>query len=401
MRISSLSALSVLALAASVSAQYLGEGPYLTQPASSDTVMKAAILAAIPGTTGIAQCHFRQISGTKFYTCLTTWPSPGKVYAGTWDTATNTFTSSTDADAFNNLTAPNTGPFALAVTNDGLTAVCDTAGSTFCATRATTTVPFGTPVPLVGVPAGGYLDSMVAVVGGQLKYFYVSGQDIYSGDFTPSTATVANVVKIVTNPIGFSASHSPSPMNDATGEARALLFAANGATGADGMFTSSLLDLAPKFLLENHSAWINNGGHIGGNCYYADSTGSYATNGPRIWGMTCTGSMTVKPAGGLVTLTSWAPFTGTTAVPYLSGMLIGTLGSSATPIPGISGNLALSLLGLASINMPSHNQSNGVSQLSFTVGGLPPGGRIDLQNVMIDLTANKAYLGNSAQLDVQ
>ena len=401
MRLSSLSAISFTVLAASASAQYQGEGPFLTQPASNLAVMKTAICATLPVCTGIAQINFRQLSGTSFYCCLTATinASVGTlVYAGTWNSATNTFVKLTDADSFNALAAPNSNPFALAVSQDGLTAVCDTAGSTYYATRANTGVAFGTPLPIGGAPAGGYLDSMLGRLKGQLTDFYVSGQDIYSAPITGGVLGTAT--KVVTNPIGFSASHSPSTMNDATGESRALLFASNGATGADAMYTAGFNDLSGKFLLENHSAWINNGGAIGGTCYYADSTGNYVTNGPRTWGMTCTGSTTVPNAGGPITLTNFAPFQASANVPYLSAMLLGSLNGSGTPIPGINGNLALSLLGLVSVNFPSHNNDNGLSQITFSVGPLPPGGRVDYQNVMLDLLASKAYLGSSGQLDI-
>lgn len=404
MRLSFLSALSLSALAATASAQYVGEGPFKTVPSSNDNAMRTAVCAAIPVCTGIAQINFTQISGTSWYACVTATinASVGTlVYAGTWDTATGTFVRLTDADSFNALTAPNINPFALGVSNDRLVAVCDTAGSTYVATRASTAVPFGTPVALTGVPAGGYLDSNLAVIKGQLSYLHVSGQDIWAGDLNPATAVVSNTRKIVTNPIGFSASHSPSAIRDAAGVARALLFASNGATGADAMFTSSMEDLAGKFLMEDHTAWINNGGAIGGTVYYADSTGNYVTNGPRTWSMTCTGSTTVPFTGGSITLTNVAPYKAASAVPFFSAMLLGTLNTGGTPIPGVQGNLALSLLGLVSINMPNHDQNNGLSQLTFSVGALPPGGRIDYQNVMLDLIGNVAYLGSSGQLDIQ
>ena len=398
---------SLALLAASLSGQYSGESPFkISAPAPYPKIDKTTIGTAISAPCfGVEQINFTWLSGTQHYCCLT-YSYNGSVtgtnvVAGTWDTATEVFTKIPHCDHFNTLASPNLNPFALAVSKDLLVAVFDTAGAPHVATRTSTTVPFGTPIALTGIPAGGYLDSMIGTIGGALKYFYVNGQDTWAGDLNPMTGVVSNSVRVITNPFGYSGCHSISMVKDANNDARAYLFAANLNSNADAFYTSSLTDLAPKNLLVDWPAWINNGGNIGGSVYYADSTGNYQTNGVLLWHMTMCASVTVPAAGGPVALTSWAPHQKNTNPPYIAGLLIGALGTGPIPIPGIQGNLALGLAPLIGISVPNFAQDTGISQLSITIPPLPMGTRIDLQNVMGDLLGNTVYLGNSAHLYVQ
>jgi hypothetical protein len=403
----SLSVASLALVATSLSAQYGGEGPLkISAPTPYPKIDKTTIGTAIGGLCyGVEQINFSWLSGTQHYCCLT-YSYNGSVtgtavVAGTWDTSTELFTKIAHCDAFNALSSPNLNPFALAVSKDLLVAVFDTAGVPFVATRTSTTVPFGTPVAITGIPAGGYLDSMLGTVNGALKYYYVNGQDIWAGDINPATGLVTNSVRVITNPTGYAGAHSPSVVKDASNDSRALLFAANLNSNADAFYTSSLEDLAAKNLLVDWPAWINNGGNIGGSIYYADSTGNYQTNGVLLWNMTMTASVSVPSAGGQVALTSWAPYQKNTNPPYIAGMLIGALGTGPIPIPGIQGNLGLGLSPLIGMSVPNYAHDNGISQLTLNIPPLPMGTRIDLQNVMGDLLANTVYLGNTAHLFVK
>lgn len=398
MRTMFLSALSAAAMAAPLCAQYDGEGPGMVVPQATYPKIGPALGNTI---TGVAQVHLAPVSATGRYMCLSVYtsasPSATKVMAGAWDTVTEVFTKNTDVDHF---TGGTSGPFALSVSRDLLTAVYDhgTAQPQW-ATRANVGVPFGAPAPINGVPAG-YIDVNLTSIKGQLTLLYVSGQDIYAGDF--AAGNVTNSRKVITNPPGNSNVHSPAPIEDSTGNCRSLHFSVLvGGNDSDPMFTANIDDSAPKRKMWDDANWKNNGDADGGTFIDAIYSAGY-TNAIK-WGMIAISDATWPTLGGPVKLVSFAP-THTAAIPHAAFIAFSpAIATAGTPIPGVGGSpLGLSLSGLVVVGTGTFDKSSGLNEITINAPASPfLGASLYTQAIMADLNTGTPYLGNTAAITIK
>lgn len=394
----SLSVLSFAVLSATVAAQYNGEGPGMVIAPAFYPALGPSSLAN--GVSGTAQVLLRSLGGTNNYCCLSVYKtgvSGAKLMTGTWDRATGVFTKNNDIDANNAATGDM---FQLSVSNNLLVAVYDTPSGCAYAKRLAPVGAFGTGAPVSGVPSG-YIDPQLATIGGKLKLSYNNGQDIYIGDFDVNTGAVTGTTKLISNLVGNSGSHSSTPIEDATGEARAYIFSFwVGGGDSDSAFTAGVDDTDEKWKTYDTTSWLNNPAANGGTFIYAEAVSAYAD--PKKFDMIATASASVPSAGGKVNLCSFAPLQSATAVPYASAMVFGNLATAGLPIAGVGGSaLGIDLTGLIIVSMPNFTQTTGLSSLSFVTGLLPVGARVYIQPILVDLVGGKAYLGNTAKIDVK
>jgi hypothetical protein len=402
MRTKLLSALSLSILASGLSAQiYTGEGPGIVVPAALNPKLGATGLGN--GVTEVGQILLvphASLGSNVYYACFTVKRTGG---AGGWDYMTGTyngnndvFTKNNDCDHLN-----TTGDeFAATVTSDLLVFGGDTTTTPKYATRTATTMPFGTMANIGGAPAG-YIDSQFGRIAGNDVYFYIAGIDLWVADFNRTTGALSNNRRVVTNPTG-AGCHSPSPMNDATGEARALIFSARPpARQSTPWFASSLNDRQPAFQIMDATTWWANPDANGGTLNYAEAPSTYTD--PQKLGIVATNSSRIPGTGGNLNITVFAPQRTAPAVPYVGYVALGTLASSPldlSALPFVGGNKKLALAPIAMwLPLGPVSIVDGSASLNVPVPALGPGIQAHTQSLIVDATSGTVYMGSTALIE--
>lgn len=223
-----------------------------------------------------------------------------------------------------------------------------------------------------------------------------SATTISAGDFNATTGTVTNVRVVVRRTGTAGTAHSPSPMNDRNGVTRALTFCQSSLL--DVQMTSGLNDNTPNFrILKRGTAWLANGDCNGGTVTVAEAPGASYTDPVEV-GVLAMSSATLPTSGGSVNLTLFAP-SRNAGTPFLGLAVFGNLATSGLALGGIvTGNLSLNPALL--VFLPSQNFDNvsGTMAYNFTMPGFASGSKVFGQPVAYDPTANRIYLGNTAQI---
>jgi hypothetical protein len=380
-----------------LAAQYVGEGPGIVVPAQDVPKLGASGLGVADVAQILLTPHSSLPLNTYYLTATVTktGATDHDIITGTYDVVTEVFTKTTDVDAL--MTTGN--EFAGTVSND-LKVIAFDSGSASqprYATRAGTTGAFLNPGSITGVPAG-YIDCNFGQIGGQLVLFFVSGLDLHAGDFNPTTGQVTNTRKVVTNPIG-AGSHSPSPINDAVGETRSLIFAAQvPGRQSNAFFTSSLDDTTPKFQFHDTPTWLANPDANGGTLVYAEYASGTLYKDPVRIGVVALNSHTIPTSGGTVNLTIFAPTKPSGAPTYVGAVWLGVLGSQGLSFPGIGGSKfsldpALPLIALPPLAILAER---GVGAYNFPLTGPLPKIRFSGMPILLDTTVSQVFLGNTA-----
>jgi hypothetical protein len=399
MRTKILPTLSVSLLGVALAAQnYTGEGPGIVIAPALNSALGATGLGN--GVTQVAQILLTphsSLPANSYYLVATVQKGAGNydILSGVFNGTTNAFTINTDVDQFNT----TADEFAGTVDNSLRFFALDTSGTTACqiATRAGTTGQWSkaSALNITGAPIG-YNDSMLCTIGNQLSYFHISGVNLMVGDINPATGVVNNVRALLTNPRG-AGCHSPSPITDANGVARALIFSMRPQS-SDAYFAPVLDDSAPAFEIMDRNTWLANPDANGGSLNWAEAVSSYTD--PVSVGITGMSGASVSGNGGPVNLTVFAPLKAAAAPPYLGTVVIGFLGTAGIPIPGIGGkpfglDPTKPMIFLPSLPV---GQLTGTASYNLTVPALGPNVRIDAQSVILDPIAGQAFIGNTASI---
>lgn len=402
MRTTFLSALSFSVLTCGLSAQvYTGEGAGIVIPAATNPKLGATGLGN--GVTEVQQILLvphASLGVNVYYACFTcrrTGGAGGLDYmTGTYDGNTDVFTKNNDCDHLN--TAGD--EFAATVTRDLLVFAGDTTTVPKYATRTSTTAPFGAMSNIVGAPAG-YIDSQFGFIGGTDVFFYINGIDLWVADFNRTTGALSNNRKCVTNPTG-AGCHSPSPMNDSTGEARALIFSARPpARQSTPHFQSSLHDRTPSFQIMDATTWWANPDANGGTIHYAEANATYTD--PQKLGVVATNSSRIPGTGGNLNITVFGPQRPPPAVPYVGYVALGSLATSpldlsALPFVGGVKKLALSPIAMW-LPLGPLNPHDGCASLNVPVPALGPGVQAYTQSLIVDASTGVVHLGSTAFIE--
>ncbi len=394
-----LSVLATCLFGASLTAQYLGEGPAVVTAAKDQPALGATALG-VQDVQQILLVPHTSLPPNTYYVMATVHKigAPAADYdiiSGTYNATTQVFTKNTDVDAL----ITTAGEFAGTVSSDLLVAAWDTSSSTapMWATRAAPSGPFTGKGSISGVPAG-YIDCMFGQIGGKLVLFYFQNPDLYVGDFDRNTGIVSNTRKVVTNPTAYQYTHSPSPMNDLSGETRALIFSAQvSGFRSNAWFTSALDDSAPKFEFHRTTTWLANPDANGGTTVWADhSTGTYYKDPVEV-GILALSSATLPAAtGGTLNMTVFAPTKQLTATPYPAAVWLGVLGSSGLSIPGVGGKISLDLtqqlITLPGMVLVPHI---GTGTYSFNLPGPLPVMQFAGMPIILDIQANQLFVGST------
>lgn len=372
------------------------------------------------GTTEVAQLQMTfdpSAASPTWYLSATVHNPTSTFYQGYSGTVTGTAGSYTITpnNDYSLIPPPTTDYFAFNVSSDLRVLVFDTGAATAPAVfvRNGTTGNFtsfgnvGAPVPV------GYRDSMMGDTisswngtTGTYEFIFISGLDLAKCTITltaPNTVAVSNVVTIAQSGV---AKHSPSPLRQWTGlpsdwgTGRALIYSQNDSS-ADSYFRSSVNDNATTPIagtrIFDDANWKANPGHIGGATYWAYATTVYGD--PMQENICAMSSASVPTTGGPVTICAWHP---PGANPVVGVVMLGALQSPGINLglPFITGRLGLNPAGLVFLPGQVFDATHGEITYNLVTGRLPRG-RIDMQVLCFNLSANQIFLGNNAQLDIQ
>jgi hypothetical protein len=391
------SLLPVPLLASAAFAQYAGEGPTkVVAPANNPRL----------GATALGVAQVQQILlvphaslGSNVYYCaatvIRTGQSQSDLQTGTFDANTGTYTRNTDIDARNTAGSE----FALGISDDLRVAVWDDPAGVRYATRAGTTGAFGATQVVNGI-TGAYVDPNFGRINGQLVIFWASSATtISAGNFDPATGNVTSVRVVArrTGTTGFP--HSPTPMNDASGATRGLVFCET--SGLWVTMTPGVDGNTPNYqFLQNGTNWLANGDANGGTITVAQAPS--ATYGdPLQTGVAALTGCTIPATGGTINLTMYMP-SKSSGTPYQGVVLLGTLGTAGITIGGaVVGKLSLSLSGFMILPPLTLPNVDGAASYNFPVGAFPTGTKVAAQAALVDFAGPSIYLSNTAQIQVQ
>jgi hypothetical protein len=392
-----LSALTAGLISTGLAAQYIGEGPGVVIPAKDNPKLGATGLGVASVMQLLLVPHATLPPDTYYLsaTVIKTGATDYDLITGTYNAATGVFTKNTDVDGL--MTTGN--EFACGISGD-LKIVAFDSGSASpprYATRTGTTGAFGGGGSVTGTPSG-YIDCNFGQINGTPVLLYINGLDLYAGDFNPATGAVTNQRKTVTNPIG-AGSHSPSPVNDATGETRSFIFSAQvPGRRSNAYFQSSLDDSTPTFQFHDTTTWLANPDANGGTMTYADHQSGTNYKDPVEVAVVALNSSSIPSSGGTINLTIFAPSRPVGSPPYLGAVWLGVLGSQGLSFPGIGGSkISLNLAGpiIALPGMPILSQP-GAASYNFTLSGPLPKIRFNGMPILLDAQAGALFVGNTA-----
>lgn len=340
-------------------------------------------------------------------------PAGGGVVAGEWNSTTGVVKLNNYAGGLN-ASAGGT-EFALSISNDGLTAVCDQALSTGSgyAVRAATNVAFGSTSTVTGqvnYPPGGYGDSKLVQIGAQLHVAWIDTitNNLVSGRLVGPAISGAISTR-VTSVAGTLGMHSPAPITN-SGQVEAWICSAQVVAGASDPFCvpdrTSDLNPAVKIYADPAAGWWNNPGALGNSAttFWAHF-GAYKAP-KRLDMVMCNGGRLVPGQTKVVRVwhrqeaNGWlvALMLGATAIAPLN--LNFTWGNNINGPPRPAGQIGL--LPVPTVPSVGTLGNSGGGNFGFIVpAGLPVGVPIYVQGVGVDVAAGagaKPYLANTAVL---
>lgn len=352
------------------------------------------------GITAIAQLELHPIPGLPgvFVLAATVRRSGGP---GGWDLVLGRwypnlspprFVATDHADAFG--TAGN--EFALSLSDDLRVAVFDSPTGPRYAVRANPSARFTTSDPL---GLAGYVDPKLCTIGGRTSLAYVAGPDLQIAEFDRSAFGTARsplslARRLVTAPAGAMGLHSPEPLRDASGEARAFLVSIQRSAGvSDAAFVAALDDSEAPRVLHAARTWLNNPAGLGGTTYWAKTP--YAD--PLRIESFGVASVVAPANGGTVRLSAFAP--------QRPGTVIFAVGVPTLPIgarvPGIAGIFGLDPSSFALLGPIAVQSELGYAGLDVPMPALPAGLRLGMQALLYDATTGQGSFSNDAAFVVR
>ncbi|MEM7202681.1 MAG: hypothetical protein AAF628_20605 [Planctomycetota bacterium] len=293
--------------------------------------------------------------------------------------------------------------FQLGLDRAARVAVVDTVQGSVIADRATPTSPLGNVQPIQGIGSG--FDVQLGVIKGQSVLFWTNpgpaGSSIMVGEVdtdsaAPTFGRVSNPrVAVATSTFpGVVGWHSPTPIDDAQGETRALLCAAQtDDDSSDAYYVSTpdqsqfnVAQVQPHFLHDDGADYLNNPLVTQGTAVYADfDAGAGAYGDPQRLDFFGLSSTTVPSTGGTVTQVAQLPLG--LAAPQGVFMSYGT-------------SLAFGCIVAPSVSTGPHPVIGNEASISLTAPpGLPVGAVLSVQAVGLD-ASNNIWTSNVASIEV-
>lgn len=307
------------------------------------------------------------------------------------------FTRNGDVDALQQSNRSESGG---TVSADLLAFVMDTPTGAVFTTRTTAGSAFGAASP-IGDPLPQRASTpKFLVIQGTTMLAWEDGGDVWTGAFdAAATPPVAYARPLARKGAGVVRLHSPEPLRDATGTARALLLASEQPNGdVHSAFMSDLSGAASVQTLHARSGRQAGAASIGGSAFYAlDANGSGFGNPLRVDFFGFSGD-TVPTSGGPLNLTVFAPSGQPGASVAL--LVLGNLGAGPIALPGIGGRLGLDLATLVSVGVVGVDPRSGIAPFAFPVPGLGDSTRIHAQALVLDLVTTRASFTNTATVDI-
>jgi hypothetical protein len=385
---------------------YVGEGPGAVAVPQVDPSLGPIAL----GVDAVAQILLvpheflgpgrRYVAATVRHVGRSDWD----VMTGVYDTSgpTPVFVRNTDVDHLNS----SGDEFACSISPDLLHVALDTplshpigSGRVVIASRATPAGGFGPGQPVNNLQPG-YVDPQFLLVGGILNLAYIRGSDLYRARIDPATAQLdtQREVSLYRAPAGRNA-HSPSPMQDAGGNATAMVFSLSPASA---MFQPRLeangsLPVRAYEML-NRGTWLANPDADGGTIRYAEASSTYV-DPVRLEVVALSSSAAYTP--GVLTFTVFAPVRRSTDPQFIATIGLGDLAPGPIRVPGIGGS-PLSLLPLYHIDPLFHfvDRETGATTVPLPINAAVFGS-IYAQAFVYDPRDNQVRLSNTATCEVQ
>lgn len=355
----------------------------------------------------VGQIELRPIAGQPanvFHTVLSV-----KVNGGTtWDLVTGTFDC--DAPAFSkntfvdHLNGSGSDEVCGSVSNDLLVLVYQTAAPNPLryATRSTATSAFGPGSPITGVPAGSRHPKLAMDEGGVEKLMWASAAgDVVWAPFNRSTGAVniASAFTLVDGP----GLHSPEPLRDPSGVARAVLLGLEVSPAqSDAWYAAGKFNLppAPRHELHVQGTYLQLGTALGGGGTVIMPQGP-AFGDPLKIDFEAT-NCDAKDPGATAVICNFFPYKPVTTDTEVVALALGRLGQQAFAIPGVTGLLGLDPLGpLVILPLRGTVPYTGVS--CYTLG-IP----LSVSNIMLasqalalHVPSLRVFLGNNSAISIR
>jgi len=317
---------------------------------------------------------------------------------GKYDAQTDTFTPDTNAAALNTANYE----FGLTFHHSGLWATFDdyTTAGVSLAKRASVNAPWTFVGRVGGLPAQSYYDPVLADYNGQTMLVHVLGNDIAMTPIDLNNATLMGASTIIVRSTQGGTVNSPTPILDSNGELIGLSHHDLVVSDNDHYLSMDLDPNTPPLLVNDTATWTNNGGVAGGRFIDAEYTPSpyHAISIDALW---CTGGR--AKIGGSMEVRVHVPPTSSPVI-HVSYLLLSTQFANAPlSIPGVQGQLGLGLAGLIGAQLPTHNNANGESLITFNVPNNPAlaGKALPCQSITFNTTSGVVAFGNTAALTMQ
>ncbi|MEZ5963665.1 MAG: hypothetical protein R3F56_07445 [Planctomycetota bacterium] len=376
----------------------------VTPPQPYPPLGPSAVSSAGCVVSQVGQIELRPIAGQPpnvFHCTLSVKVNGGTTWdlvTGTFDCDAPSFTKNNDVAHLNTTVADE---FAGSVSRDLLVFVYDAGGSTMFCTRASTGVAFGAPQVVTGVP-GGSIDPKLGYDGAQEKLAYrdpVTG-DIVWADFNRVTGATTGAFVLVQATSVVEGFHSPEPMRDPTGTARAFLLGKlDPANLSDAWYASGKFNLPPVVAHPLHetgpspATYLRNGTALGGTAFVPEGP---AYGDPLRIDFEAT-NCDVADDGSTVVLCNFFPYK--PVAPFDVAVALGALARQPLPIPGVRGLLGLDplqpIVFLPFLPAPPYT---GVVCWNLPVPIGTPAAQLASQAILFNRNQATVYLGNNSSV---
>lgn len=417
-----ITALSVCALGAFAVAQgYRGEGPFIVKTDLNPAGLDAASFKDVKGAAAsqVQQIHtvLTNKPGVYYATATVVIGGETRPWSGYLDMTGSTpkLTPTDDVDAMN-----QTGRGEFQASTDKWVADATAEGgghpNFYVQDSGSSTAPvwgkwdakkgvkgqFVEQGAIKGAPSG-YVDAQLLYIDGKLLFGFVNptSLNIEVGDFNTTTGAVTNVrVLIRHNTLIHGAGiHSHTGVTDQNEDTHAVSFSdrngsANSVWTPSGDPQLAAAGAQETYTIEkNPTVWTNNPAAIGGTNLIAQSSGYN-----KLWRVDIAGlaSEFVK-APGTAKILAVAPYENT--APQTVQVFFGLRGKAGIPLPPF-GNVGLDAATIAVGPQGIIPPKRGFTLITIPV---PAGvfGTLEMQAIVINPVANKAWLSNNAQLVVK
>ncbi len=278
--------------------------------------------------------------------------------------------------------------FSLSISDDRLVAAYDSPSGPLFSVRASISVPFPPPTPLLGGPTG-YADSKLWRRAGVEQYAGIGNAgDIQTWDldrtafFSPGTIALSNPRTVISAPAsGFL--HSPEPLTTPSGDGSAFLCGIGNAGGSTAAYVSGIDDQEPPKVFLDRGTWLANPGSNGGTTLWAES-GPTGYGGLLRVDIVATNSQ-ILAAGTAAQLQTccWGGCYDEGAI-WAGGMVYGPLASGPTSLMSLNGAIGLAQPWLTPFPLTAIQPEFGLASFQATLPPLAAGGRFHSQPVLID-----------------